>query len=341
MKILHCADIHLGSSLTAHLDAERAKSRANELLNSFLDLFRFAKENDVSAILIAGDLFDADRGIQNIKKLVFQAMGQYPSISFFYLRGNHDTSLFVEELPSNVYCFDSSWKSYSLSNRVVITGTELDANTDYSALNLDSQKFNIVLLHGQVGESIPLSSFAHKNVDYLALGHVHSYQEFVLDSRGMACYCGCLEGRGFDEVGNHGFVLLDIDEASLSYSKEFISWAKREVFVQEVDVSSCSNSLDVLQACLQYSLEESSMVKFVLVGELNVEVSLDLSFIQQHLAQKYYFVKVEDQTRSVMDFSLFENDLSLKGEFIRKIQDSSFSEEEKMALIKTGLEAFL
>ena len=38
MKILHCADIHLDSAMTANLDKYKARVRRNELLASFKDM---------------------------------------------------------------------------------------------------------------------------------------------------------------------------------------------------------------------------------------------------------------------------------------------------------------
>ena len=37
MKILHCADIHLDSAMTANLDKDKARERRSELLASFKD----------------------------------------------------------------------------------------------------------------------------------------------------------------------------------------------------------------------------------------------------------------------------------------------------------------
>ena len=38
MKILHCADIHLDSAMTANLDKDKARERRSELLASFKDM---------------------------------------------------------------------------------------------------------------------------------------------------------------------------------------------------------------------------------------------------------------------------------------------------------------
>ncbi|MGX8704776.1 MAG: metallophosphoesterase family protein, partial [bacterium] len=65
---------------------------------------------------------------------------------------------------------------------------------------------NIVMLHGDITNlnSIPLSMLKERNIDYLALGHIHKFQKGKLDDRGIWVYPGCLEGRGFDEEGPKG-----------------------------------------------------------------------------------------------------------------------------------------
>ena len=47
MKIIHCADLHLDSRLSAHFDRNTARKRRIELLQNFSRLFRWAKENQV------------------------------------------------------------------------------------------------------------------------------------------------------------------------------------------------------------------------------------------------------------------------------------------------------
>ena len=58
MKLIHCADLHFDSKLNANLSQESAKERRAELLDTFVRMVAYAKENAVEAILIAGDLFD-------------------------------------------------------------------------------------------------------------------------------------------------------------------------------------------------------------------------------------------------------------------------------------------
>ena len=55
MKIIHTADIHLDSPLT---HAANRQKRRFELLQALSNLSEYANNNNVSAIIIAGDLFD-------------------------------------------------------------------------------------------------------------------------------------------------------------------------------------------------------------------------------------------------------------------------------------------
>lgn len=58
-------------------------------------------------------------------------------------------------------------------------------------------------------ENLNLNRLRGKGIDYLALGHIHQHREEKLDDRGIYVYSGCLDGRGFDECGEKGFVLVE------------------------------------------------------------------------------------------------------------------------------------
>ena len=47
MKLIHTADLHLDSELSAHLDKERAKMRRAEILDTFRRMVSWAEENGV------------------------------------------------------------------------------------------------------------------------------------------------------------------------------------------------------------------------------------------------------------------------------------------------------
>lgn len=358
MKIIHTADLHLDSALRAHLSSEQAKKRGQELIETFRRMVAYASENEVAAILISGDMFDKSKTKKTTENIVKAEIVNHPEIMFFYLKGNHDENSFIahlEEVPENLKLFDNSWISYKLTDSIVVTGAELskdNASLLYSSILLDNKKINIVMMHGQeseyVGkdktEIIALSLLKNKGIDYLALGHVHAYKEAPLDSRGVYCYPGCLEGRGFDECGEHGFVLLDINEDTGNIHREFVPFAFRNIYELEVDVTGL-NTTPECEAAVREGLgkadfPDSSLVKVILTGQVDIESERNIDFIQNGLMDSFFFVRVKDKTSIKVDYSLFELDQSLKGEFVRMVRaDDSLSEEEKADIIKCGISA--
>ena len=74
VKLIHCADLHLDSAMTTHLSKEKAQERKAELLRTFERMVEYARENEVEAILIAGDLFDRKNVSATARKSVRQAI---------------------------------------------------------------------------------------------------------------------------------------------------------------------------------------------------------------------------------------------------------------------------
>jgi len=355
MKVIHCADLHLDAKMSANLDKESAKQRKGEILHTFERMIDYAKQNQVAAILIAGDLFDVKNISATARNMVLSAVKNHPKLVFYYLKGNHDSDNFLsglDEIPDNLKLFGPSWVSYEEGN-VVITGMELseeNAGTACSCLILDEKKFNIVMLHGQEIESrsvdraevINLRGLRGKGIDYLALGHVHTYKKERLDARGVYCYPGCLEGRGFDECGEHGFVLLDIDEATGRYTQEFVPFAYRKLYEAPVDVNGCRTTADMIERtkeCLQrLGCSEESLIKIVLTGALDVECEKDVSYLRSYFKNSYFFVKVYDETSLKIAYDDYLLDESLKGEYVRMVmQDDVLTDEDKAAVIRYGL----
>lgn len=361
MKIIHCADIHLDSSLSAHLDERRAKMRREEILNTFLKMIDYAAAHEVQAILIAGDLFDVRRVQAGVRAAVESAIRRHPDIGFYLLRGNHEASGFLdalEEIPENLKLFGEEWTTYCLNpsgkGNIMLTGAELAPGRTkelYDSLLPDYEKFNIVMLHGQQNdylsknraEVIALEKLKNKGIDYLALGHVHEYHCEELDRRGKWCYSGCLEGRGFDECGEHGFALLEVDEESLSYRHRFIPFASRTLRTLEVDVTGCADSAEtedaVERALAEASFSPEDMVKIVLTGHVDVTVEKNADLLCRRLEDQFFFLKIYDETKFLVDYDSFLLDVSLKGEFVRQVRASELDEETKVTVIRYGLQA--
>ncbi len=352
MKIIHCADLHLDSKMESNLSKEQAITRRDEILQTFSNMIEYAKENDVEVIIIAGDMFDTSHNTQiRIKRRVLEMIYNAENIDFIYLRGNHDSFfeyLGDEEKPQNLKTFQNKWTSFTYGN-IVISGCEQGKNSQdiYSEMSLKSEQVNIVVLHGQESkydkkddaEVINLTMLQNKYIDYLALGHIHSYKYAKLDNRGNYCYSGCLEGRGFDECGEKGFVLLEVVENQVNHT--FVPYAKRklhEVFVNLQGNMSEPQIKDAIEEKLQL-IPVIDLVKIILVGEIDEETDIDIKHLHSIFENRFFFLKIYNQTNLMIRYEDYINDISLKGEFIRLVEAQKLSDDEKKQIILTGLKA--
>lgn len=364
MRIMHCADLHLDARMSANLTPEKGKERRRELYAAFLRMVQFADVKSVDAILIAGDLFDKNSISLASADKILSVIQEYSRIQFFYLKGNHDAEVQLrgmeEDLP-NFHCFSSEhWTSYPLGEgKVIITGVELNEGNNrsvYDELDLDTGAYNIVVLHGQTEDTgitektygrkkeavVALRSLQNKGIDYLALGHIHKRQTGRLDGRGIWCYPGCLEGRGFDECGPHGCILLELDPDTHDTSMAFVPIAKRILHEITVDVSACCNSYEIL-ALLKEGLDrkscrEEDLVKVILEGEVDAVCEIATDYLGKQLEDRYYYVTVENRTRVKIDYRELMADPSLKGAFVRCVtKDPLLTPEERTEVIRLGI----
>lgn len=345
MKIIHAADLHLGSKIEAKLK-DISEERKAAVRNSFLRLAKYAQENGIKVILLSGDVFDSDKPFKKDKDTFYAVIKQFPDIDFLYLRGNHDTEEDNGDLYPNLKTFGEEWRTYSYGD-VDISGIELGPNNSssfYSTLNLNPNHINIVMLHGDLSKSVGLekikiSNLRDKNIDYLALGHIHSFSDGEIDKRGHYAYSGCLEGRGFDEFGEKGFVLLDIENGKLSYA--FHPFSERVIHEENVDISGLNNIPAIIKKVEEdVSFNSKDIYRINLIGEVPFDASFNEKDIESYLKDNAYSINVKNKTLPLIDPKKYENDLSLKGEFVRLVYaNNDLTEEEKKRVAALGLKA--
>ena len=370
MKIIHCSDLHLDADLRSRFDAGSAADRRAELMNTFRRLCRQAREIHARAVLICADLFDTDAPSPSAVRAVEDLVLTYSEILFFCLRGNHDSRsvLFrTREMPSNLRLFDDRWTVWELESgpeeqrsagqrfaeqrKICIIGKEADDGL-FTPPPLDPSNLNIVMLHGQIregmsasdSETVPLGALRGIGIDYLALGHLHSYRSFPLDQRGTAAYSGCLEGRGFDECGECGFVLLDTDTPSGRIRSRFIPFASRSLYRVPCDVSGCVSDAEVYErissALSSSPAQARDLVRLELTGGLEYGCSPDPALIRAEWEDGYHYFDCVDNTVPVVHIEDFLCDATLKGEYVRIVSAAGgLDENERAAVLRCGLRA--
>ncbi len=347
MKIIHTSDIHIDSPLTARLSPMAARERKREIITSFRNIIDDAKNIGASAIIIAGDLFDSDRvGIKSIET-VLGFIESAPNILFFYLSGNHEKDSISASgiaLPENLKIFANDWTYFKLGD-ITIAGRNTLAEDTFTSLSLYEKGLNIVTLHGELAtydtpEKISAREISTLPIDYLALGHYHTYSQTKISDRCTAVYSGTPEGRGFDEVGEKGYVLIDTDGGKITH--KFVRRASRTLRIVNVDISGADREIEIENRVTDALSEIPSrdIVRVLLTGEYEPGVRRDTESLCARFASKYFYFEVKDTSKLKICADDYKNDKSLKGEFIRLVlSKAELSEDEKAAIIECGIRA--
>lgn len=350
MKIIHTSDLHIDSPLTSNLPSDKIRNRRAELFSAFSTIIDDAVREGARVILISGDLFDTEMITKSSRRRMLSLIEGHSAISFFYLPGNHELDALSaggETMPKNLYLFGEDWTYFACGDIMIAGRTETSADM-FDTLRLPNDKRNIVMLHGDLrdrssaGGIIGRRDAKGRGIDYLALGHYHSYSAESIDDRCVAVYSGTPEGRGFDEAGEKGYSLINADSYGITH--RFVRSARRLLRIIKVDVSEASDAyaLERRVEAEIASLPSSDLLRIILVGERTPGHSHDTAALEARFGHRYYYFEVKDETRLRISAADYEHDHSLKGEFIRLVMsDASLSEADKSDIVSCGLAALM
>ena len=363
VKILHCADIHIGAA-ESFLKAG-AESRRMETLLTFEKIIDLAAERNVDLIAIAGDLFHANTVPDRFAEAVLKKIGD-SKIKTVYAAGNHDPldaqSPFIKyDLPENLFVLggedecitfeDLKLKVYGRSFTTVF----LKGETSFS-LKTDSDYINLLVQHGDLCSDLSSEYNAitpnfvkTSGMDYIALGHVHKRTPVANIEKTYFAYCGCPEGQGFDELDEKGVYIGEIGKGICNL--EFVAVSKRQHIHHKADISDLSDSSEISLTITQELKAKygenfaDNLYKIELTGTVSPDTVIDTTEIESRLAEILYFVKCKDSTEYSLDLETLAKEKSLKGIFVKNMLEKAENcEPSQQTLIKKalklGLKAF-
>jgi len=335
--------------MDSKLGKVKAKERKRELLINFRRMTEIAKEEGCQAFIIAGDLFDTEKISASVKKSALDIIAAAKEISFLYLPGNHEEDAIAnsENLPENLFIFENDW-SYITISHIAFAGRRETEPSMFSTLKKPTDAKRLVaVLHGELAEKsktggvIGESELEASEIDYLALGHYHSYSAKEFAKSRYAVYCGTPLGRGFDELGDCGYVIIDISE---NVNFNFHKTQGRRLFIKEIDVTGVLGTHElcekILHAC--HDIPPSDLLRIKLIGKRFPEVKFDLKFAEERLGTAFYYFEIKNEARLAISIEDYVNDKSLKGEFIRLVlEDQTLTEKAKDDIITMGISALM
>ena len=240
-SFLQVSDVHLDSAFAGSkikLPVSKRQERKQEILESLARVFEVAKERRVDAILIPGDLWDAESVSSQTVNQVIELCMSVKDTFIVVAPGNHDyysaDSMYNPEAlqargmrawPNNVHIFRSpafQVVPHPFRDDVAFVGCAFAANVPVEERLLADPVFkeklkpvNILLFHGSLdsytgGDSgfpgkltSPFSAQELHNQDftYTAVGHYHHMTQIKFEEKLLGAYSGCLIGRSLDECG--------------------------------------------------------------------------------------------------------------------------------------------
>ncbi len=350
MKIMHIADFHLDSAFSG-FSKEMADKKREELRSCFVRAMKMAKDNDTKLVLIAGDLFDTPFCSAVTRKTVFDAIADV-GCPVVIAPGNHDyynkNGTYADKnLPENAFVFTSDelgrFDFDELGISVVgyaFISDRYEENPLSRDVPLSHENVNILCAHTEIG--VPLSKYAPMSVSsvskynfvYAALGHVHAPQEPINVSNTLIAYSGFAQGRSFDELGDGGAYIVDIDVENKSAALERVKLSSMNYEIERVDVTAASNDGDVAKKIENVILEkgygESTALRVVLAGAIPSDYSINENAIREMLvSHRLALLQIRNETVATLDLAELENDITVRGEIYRKLLPLLNSDDEK------------
>jgi len=342
IKLIHCADLHLDSPFD-YLPERKAAERRYEQYGILESIIMLAESRCADALIISGDLFDKPAAAKAAVRRTAELLGSCPA-EVFISPGNHDFlfsgSPYRERVwPANVHIFTGN----NISGVERVRREKYDiygcAFTDpyqkdplIKDFKAERGRISIMALHAELQSPeqryspITPELISATQLTYLALGHNHRCDGLRRAGGTAYAYCGCPEGRGFDETGVKGVLYVEIDDSGET-SAELLPLGGREYRELRIDLTGCADIAAAVMDRLPAG-SEKDLFRITLTGECG---DLDRTFLEQLLSERTYFAKIYDRIRLPKDIWADAGSDSPAGIFLRRLKAISDGELTELA----------
>ncbi len=359
MKFVHIADVHFDCPFVNLSDRDNMGDlRRLEQRKAFKKVIQYIKENDIKYLFISGDLYEQKYVRKSTIEYINKLFEEIPNTKIFISPGNHDpfikNSYYNQfEWSKNVKIFNSEIEQIE-TEEAYIYGYGFDDfycnNCDIQDVKIEKKdKKNILIIHGTIdGASIEEKQYnsmsknmlKEKNFDYIALGHIHKIDYNTQENQRIV-YPGSMISLGFDELGDHGMIVGEINEDELNL--EFIKLDEEEFIEIEIDVTEFYSKEDLIEKINSLVIKENQYVKIILKGDRNFEID---TYEIIKLITNDRIIKIKNKTKIAYNLEKLSHNNTLKGLFtknmLEKLKNENLNEEDKKIIekaIEIGLDA--
>ena len=336
------------------MPASFGNRRRQSLRDVFHGIVTRAGDWPADALLIAGDLFEADRVTRDTVAFLKAEFASIPHVSVVIAPGNHDpftpTSPYATETwPVNVKIFTKpEWESVDLCDgALVVHGFGFDgpdvSQNPYGSLRLpEDDAVHVAVAHGSERGHQPegkeqyapfdAAAMAHDRLAYVALGHFHSFTPIGGPYKTKLAYSGSPEGLGFRETGEHHHVEVTIENGNAEVQP--VASSRVMYATHEVNCAGMESSQDIVRALREYAQAAGKrlVARVALTGHSTVDVGAELESINDAVAGHFEFLELQDFTEAPDDFDALAREETSLGLFVRALNDEIGDQPEAVRL---------
>ena len=350
LRLLHTADVHLGAR---HADlGDRAASQRERQFAAFVATVDLALAEKVDLVLIAGDLFDSntqprrsvERAAAQLKRLVEArirvviAPGTHDVFDRASIYRAYDIAALAGAVGSDlVTVLDPDHTDVHLGPLdVVVHGrcyatkrapesplAGVDVRTD------DRAAWHVGLLHAALaiegrtdGDDVVITAdeIAASHLDYLALGHWHSFSKGKA-GKTLYAYSGAPEPIALDQDRAGNVLLVTLDAAN---GKKHVEIEERKVgkttFERlQLDAATVGTQAAVVES-LAARTDADLVLDVELIGVRPDELDLHVEEVEAELADRFLKIRVRDRSVAPLPDGPVASADTVLGAFIRDLE---------------------
>ncbi len=329
IKFLHSADWHLDAPMSGH-SPEAAELLRREQKKLPQKIVKLARAEGCRLMLLSGDLFDGSASAETLRT-VQDALAQ-AEMPVFISPGNHDyicpsSPYEAPGWPENVHIFKNpKMEAVSLpelSCKIYGAGyTAMDCPALLKGFQaVGEEAWHLGVLHGEAEVSdsaycpITREQIRSSALSYLALGHIHKGSS-IRTGETLCAWPGCPMGRGYDELGAKGVILVTLDE---DVKAAFMPLDTPRFYDEEVEAGDDPKGS---AAALLPDLHTDDFYRLTLIG---YSAGIDLQQLKCAFPQVPNLI-LRDETRPELDLWSAVGEDSLEGVYFGLLQQAFHSD---------------
>jgi DNA repair exonuclease SbcCD nuclease subunit len=313
LRLLHTGDVHLGRPFGLLGDFGRIVRQ--QIRATFSRVLALGRERNAAAILIAGDLFDAERPDPSDLRFVLEEVRKLRPLPVYLLPGTHDLlgphSVYrrIPERPDNLFVFDQDGPhtfvhdALGLAVHARATHAKRGGEPPLAGIHADPRaRYNIAMAHASVPRAdIPADSehdavvteaeIRRTGVRYVALGHWHKTAEYFPGNAFRTWYAGSPETLQFEDGDGSGYaleVVLGDDRVEVTpHRVGRYEWREVAIAVPPEGAEE-----GVRQAILQHE-GPNRIVRVRLAGDLPAAAVFDAQALKEQCVGRFAHLSVE------------------------------------------------